>query len=154
MRLTLGRDFAESDKTPARTQYDVNARIPRPGQRPADVPVVIVTAQVESRRVRESDIENDQVIADGRQTIGHPTRLGGRLDQVPALARYALRSVTEMYRTTPLRGLYRPPQLQGPYFHNGVATTLEQVVDRYVTKRTLTLTPQQRADLVQFLRSL
>jgi mono/diheme cytochrome c family protein len=67
---------------------------------------------------------------------------------------YALRSVTGMYRTTPLRGLFHPPQLQGPYFHNGVATTLEEVVDRYVAKRNLGLTAQQRADLVQFLRSL
>jgi len=67
---------------------------------------------------------------------------------------YALRSVTKQYRTTPLRGLYNPPQLQGPYFHNGVAATLEDVVDRYVAKRSLSLTAQQRADLVQYLRSL
>ncbi|MDQ3699243.1 MAG: hypothetical protein M3373_14660 [Gemmatimonadota bacterium] len=67
---------------------------------------------------------------------------------------YALRSVTKQYRTTPLRGLYHPPQLQGPYFHNGVAATLEEVVDRYVAKRSLSLTAQQKADLVQFLRSL
>ena len=67
---------------------------------------------------------------------------------------YALRSVTKMYRTTPLRGLYHPPQLDGPYFHNGVAETLEEVVDRYVAKRNLNLTAQQKADLVQFLRSL
>lgn len=67
---------------------------------------------------------------------------------------YALRSATKAYRTTPLRGLYHPPQLQGPYFHNGVATSLEAVVDRYVAKRSLNLTPQQKADLVQYLRSL
>jgi hypothetical protein len=67
---------------------------------------------------------------------------------------YALRSVTRMYRTTPLRGLHNPPQLQGPYFHNGVATTLEAVVDRYVAKRGLNLTTQQKTDLVQFLKSL
>ena len=67
---------------------------------------------------------------------------------------YALRSVTKQYRTTPLRGLHNPPQLQGPYFHNGVATTLEAVVDRYTAKRSLTLTTQQKADLVQFLKSL
>ena len=67
---------------------------------------------------------------------------------------YALRSVTEMYRTTPLRGLFHPPQLQGPYFHNGVAATLEDVVDRYVAKRSLSLTAQQKADLVEFLKSL
>lgn len=67
---------------------------------------------------------------------------------------YALRSVTKMYRTTPLRGLYNPPQLDGPYFHNGIAPTLEAVVDRYVAKRSLTLTAAQKADLVQYLRSL
>jgi hypothetical protein len=67
---------------------------------------------------------------------------------------YALRSVTKMYRTTPLRGLFHPPQLQGPYFHNGIAPTLDAVVDRYNTRRNLNLTTQQKADLVQFLRSL
>ena len=67
---------------------------------------------------------------------------------------YALRSVTNMYRTTPLRGLYNPPQLDGPYFHNGVAATLEDVVERYNTKRGLSLTTQQKADLVQYLRTL
>jgi cytochrome c peroxidase len=59
-----------------------------------------------------------------------------------------------MYRTTPLRGLFNPPQLQGPYFHNGIAPTLEAVVDRYNTKRNLNLTAVQKADLVQFLKSL
>jgi len=67
---------------------------------------------------------------------------------------YALRSVTKMYRTTPLRGLFNPPQLQGPYFHNGVAPTLDAVVDRYNTKRNLNLTAAQKADLVQYLKSL
>ena len=67
---------------------------------------------------------------------------------------YALRSVTKQYRTTPLRGLYNPPQLQGPYFHNGIAATLEEVVERYNTKRGLDLTTQQKADLVQYLRTL
>jgi hypothetical protein len=67
---------------------------------------------------------------------------------------YALRSATKQYRTTPLRGLFRPPQLQGPYFHNGVAPTLDAVVDRYNTKRNLGLTAQQKADLVHFLKSL
>lgn len=67
---------------------------------------------------------------------------------------YSLRSVSRMYRTTPLRGLFNPPQLQGPYFHNGVAPTLEAVVDRYTAKRNLSLTSAQRADLVQYLKSL
>ena len=49
---------------------------------------------------------------------------------------------------------HNPPQLDGPYFHNGSAATLEAVVDRYIAKRNLTLSTQQRADLVQYLRSL
>ena len=63
---------------------------------------------------------------------------------------YASRSATKMYRTTPLRGLTH----RGPYFHNGIATTLEAVVELYNTKKGLNLTAQQKSDLVQYLRSL
>jgi hypothetical protein len=67
---------------------------------------------------------------------------------------YASRSITKRYRTTPLRGLWRPPLLQGPYFHDGSAATLEAVVDHYDRVRTLNLTAQQKGDLVEFLKSL
>jgi cytochrome c peroxidase len=63
---------------------------------------------------------------------------------------YASRSATGQYRTTPLRGLLRHP----PYFHNGIAGTLDAVVDLYDTKQGLGLTPQQKADLVEYLKSL
>jgi mono/diheme cytochrome c family protein len=62
----------------------------------------------------------------------------------------AQRGTTGQYRTTPLRGLAQHP----PYFHNGSAATLDAVVAHYVRTLSLTLTPQQRADLVQFLRTL
>ena len=67
---------------------------------------------------------------------------------------HAQRSATKLYRTTPLRGLWHPPQLQGPYFHDGSAATLEEVVDHYVTTRGLVLSAAQRADLVAFLKTL
>jgi mono/diheme cytochrome c family protein len=63
---------------------------------------------------------------------------------------YASRSATKMYRTAPLRGLWQHP----PYFHNGTAATLEDVVDTYDAKKGLNLTTQQKADLVQYLKSL
>lgn len=63
---------------------------------------------------------------------------------------FASRSATKMYRTTPLRALWQ----HAPYFHNGLATTLEGVVDLYNTRKTLNLTAQQKADLVQYLMSL
>ena len=62
----------------------------------------------------------------------------------------ASRSATKMYRTTPLRGLWEHP----PYFHNGVAPTLDAVVNLYDTKKGLHLTPEQKADLVQYLKTL
>ena len=74
--------------------------------------------------------------------------------EVGQIAAYAQRSATKLYRTTPLRGLYHPPQLQGPYFHDGSAATLDDVVNHYVPLLGLTLTAQQKADLVAYLKSL
>jgi len=69
-------------------------------------------------------------------------------------AAYAQRSATKLYRTTPLRGLWHPPQLQGPYFHDGNAPTLDAAVAHYDRLFGLTLTAQQRADLVAYLKTL
>jgi hypothetical protein len=62
----------------------------------------------------------------------------------------AARSVTKMYRTTPLRGLWQ----RSFFFHNGAATALEEVVGIYNGRRSLNLTIGQRADLVHYLKSL
>lgn len=63
---------------------------------------------------------------------------------------HAERSATGLYRTTPLRGLQDHP----PYFHDGSAATLEDVVAHYDAALKLGLGDDDRADLVQFLRSL
>jgi hypothetical protein len=63
---------------------------------------------------------------------------------------YALRSVTGMYRTTPLRGIWQHP----PYFHDGSAADLSAVVNRYDSVFSLGLTAAQKADLVEYLKSL
>ncbi len=65
-------------------------------------------------------------------------------------AAYAMRTANKRYRTTPLRGLWQ----HAPYFHDGSAATLQAVVDHYDRVRKLNLTAQQKADLVQFLKSL
>jgi hypothetical protein len=63
---------------------------------------------------------------------------------------YAFRSATGQYRTTPLRGL----QQHAPYFHDGSAPDLLSVVEHYDTLFGLNLTPAQKADLVEYLKSL
>ncbi|HWO14836.1 MAG TPA: hypothetical protein VNN80_35275 [Polyangiaceae bacterium] len=63
---------------------------------------------------------------------------------------HAERSATGHYRTTPLRGLLDHP----PYFHDGSAETLEDVVEHYEDALDLSLSGRERSDLVQYLRSL
>jgi hypothetical protein len=63
---------------------------------------------------------------------------------------YALRTATGKYRTTPLRGLWQHP----PYFHDGSAPNLLAVVNHYNQLFGLNLTTAQKADLVEFLKSL
>ena len=63
---------------------------------------------------------------------------------------YATRSATGRYRTSPLRGIWQHP----PYFHDGSAATLSAVVDRWDQHFTLNLSASQKADLVEFLKSL
>lgn len=63
---------------------------------------------------------------------------------------YALRSATGQYRTTPLRGL----QQHAPYFHDGSAPDLLAVVEHYNRLFALNLTAAQKADLVEYLKSL
>jgi mono/diheme cytochrome c family protein len=77
-----------------------------------------------------------------------------RAAEVGQSAAYALRSATERYRTTPLRGLWHPPQLVGPYFHDGSARTLDAAVSHYVRLFGLPLTERDRSDLVAYLKTL
>lgn len=63
---------------------------------------------------------------------------------------YAARTANKAYRTTPLRGLWQHP----PYFHDGSAATLDAVVEHYNRVRRLNLSGEQKADLVQYLRTL
>jgi hypothetical protein len=65
-------------------------------------------------------------------------------------AAYANRTTTKRYRTTPLRGLATHP----PYFHDGSAQNLGEVVDHYDSVLRLNLGSGQKQDLVEFLKSL
>jgi hypothetical protein len=70
--------------------------------------------------------------------------------EIGADPEYAARSATHMYRTTPLRGLWQHP----PYFHDGSAGDLLGVVNRYNALFSLGLREREKADLVEFLKTL
>jgi len=63
---------------------------------------------------------------------------------------YAARTANKAYRTTPLRALWQHP----PYFHDGSAATLSDVVAHYNRVRKLDLTAEQQRELIEYLKSL
>ena len=56
------------------------------------------------------------------------------------------------YRTTPLKGLWS--RQKGGFYHDGRFATLMDVVNHYDRQFGLRLTPRQKADLVEYLKSL
>src|SRR5213593_3946608 len=62
----------------------------------------------------------------------------------------AMRLKNHKYRTTPLRALGQHP----PYFHDGSAATLLDVVEHYDRFFGVGLSPQEKKDLVEYLKSL
>jgi cytochrome c peroxidase len=60
------------------------------------------------------------------------------------------RSATKQWRVTPLKGIWQHP----PYFHDGSAKTLTDVVSRYNQVRSLKLSDAEKADLTEYLKSL
>lgn len=55
-----------------------------------------------------------------------------------------------LYRTTPLRALCQHP----PYFHDGRAATLMDVVNHYDELCALHLAEKQKEELVEYLKTL
>jgi hypothetical protein len=102
--------------------------------------------------------ERGQALFDGVATCSTCHR-GDSFTDAPALhdaaeigadANEARRSKTGMYRTTPLRGVASHP----PFFHDGSAATLEDVVSHYDTVLQLGMSANQQADLAEYLKSL
>jgi mono/diheme cytochrome c family protein len=63
---------------------------------------------------------------------------------------YVNRSATKQWRVTPLKGIWQ----HAPYFHDGSAKTLADVVARYDQVRSLKLSASEKADLTEYLKSL
>jgi hypothetical protein len=57
-----------------------------------------------------------------------------------------------MYRTTPLRGAWA--HAKGGFYHDGRYQNFAAVVDHYDSCFNLGLAPGEKADLVQYLKSL
>jgi cytochrome c peroxidase len=80
--------------------------------------------------------------------FGGESRYAGHSQTRPVLVR---NGVTEgAFRVPTLRNV----ELTAPYMHDGSIATIDEVIERYVIARKLSLDANDRADLAEFLRSL
>ena len=137
-------------KLPALLDYQLSLRTPEP-------PAGSFNRQAANRGERL--FRNEAGCATCHQGPNFTDVLSGPTRTVPFLhapaevgtdPAYGLRTATGQYRTTPLRGLWQHP----PYFHDGSAPDLLAVVNHYDQLFGLHLTAAQKADLVEFLKSL
>lgn len=63
---------------------------------------------------------------------------------------YVNRSATKKWRVSPLKGIWQHP----PYFHDGSASTLLEVVEMYNQQNNLGLSSIEKTDLAEYLKSL
>ena len=132
-----------TSKLPALLRYQVSLTAPAPPVGSFDAAAALRGAAVFAGVGRCASCHVPPHFSDANTRLHTAAEVGTD----PLLAQ---RGSTGKYRTTPLRGLWQHP----PYFHDGSAATLEAVVDHYIRVLDLHLAPQERSDLVQFLRSL
>lgn len=147
--VTNGTADLVSSKLPALQEYQLSLDAPRPPAGSFD-PVAAVRGRAVFQGAGQcAACHSGTLLTDANERLHDPSEVVSEPEPngVPS---YASRSATKRYRTAPLAGLWQ----HAPYFHNGSAPTLEAVVETYNTKKSLGLTEAQKADLVQYLKSL
>ena len=136
-------------KLPALQAYQLSLASPPPPQGSFDAVAAARGQQVFNGAGQCATCHTGPLLTDGNTTLHAPAEVVSEPEPNGAPSA-ASRSATKMYRTAPLHGLWQHP----PYFHNGVAATLDAAVELYDSKKGLNLTSAQKADLVQYLKSL
>lgn len=131
-----------SSKLPALRAYQYSLPVPRPAARSFNADGAASGRALFSRNCATCHVG-------GSGTDNNSGKLHKPAD-IGIDGAYAARTANKAYRTTPLRGLSQHP----PYFHDGSATTLQDVVTHYDRTLALQLTQQQQTDLVEYLKSL
>ncbi len=144
--VTNGTQDLVSGKLPALQAYQLSLKAPAPPPGSFDAAAAARGQLVFQGAGRCASCHSGSTFTDANAGLHPPA------DSVvePETPSYASRSATKQYRTSPLKGLWQ----HAPYFHDGSAATVEQVVQTYNTKRSLGLSAQQMADLAQYLKSL
>jgi hypothetical protein len=149
LSVTNGTDDLISSKLPALQEYQLSIPAPAPPAGSFDATAAQRGQAVFQGAGRCSTCHNGPQLTDANERLHDPGEVVSEPEPNGAPS-YASRTATKMYRTAPLRGVWQHP----PYFRDGIAPTLEAVVETYDSRKNLGLTAEQKADLVQYLKSL
>ena len=149
VNVTNGPDDLISSKLPGLQAYQLSLAAPPPPAGSYDPPAASRGQALFVGSAGCSTCHSGAEYTDANTRL-HPVSDSMGEPEATGVPSYASRSATKQYRTAPLKGVWQHP----PYFHNGSAATLEDVVTTYDTRRSLGLTSAERADLVQYLKSL
>lgn len=144
-----GPDDLVSSKLPALQAYQLTLEAPPPPAGSFDLSAAMRGKELFEGVARCATCHSGPEFTDANLRLHTPDEVASE-PEPNGVQSYASRSATKMYRTAPLKGLWQHP----PYFHNGSAETLDDVVQAYNTKHALGLGEGEMADLVQYLKSL
>ena len=149
VNVTNGTDDLISSKLPALQAYQLTLPAPPPPAGSFDPVAAERGKLVFSGAGKCSTCHSGNKFTDANSRLHPPSEVVSEPEPDGAPS-YASRSATKQYRTAPLRGLWQHP----PYFHNGIAPSLDAVVQTYNSRKSLGLTDKQMGDLTQYLKSL
>ena len=142
-----------TDKLPALRAYQHSLQTPKPpgayyDRGAAKKGKAVFDAKCARCHINGNLTDNNSIRTAGA-AVGSPGVLH-RPEETGMDPTYAERTTQKAYRTTPLRGLWQ----HAPYFHDGSAKTLEDVVDHYIKVLNLRLSGGEKSDLIEYLKSL
>lgn len=139
-------DDLVTDKLPALQAYQFSISAPAPPAGSFDGAAAVRGKALFSGKAQCASCHSGPLftdVVDGGKL--HPPSASVALDKD-----YVKRSATKQWRVSPLKGIWQHP----PYFHDGSAATLEDVVSRYNQEHNLNLSASEQADLTEYLKSL
>ncbi len=147
--VTNGTDDLVTGKLPALQAYQLSIPAPPPPAGSFDPAAASRGQALFAGKAACATCHSGPEFTDANTRL-HPVSDSMGEPEAAGVPSYASRSATKQYRTAPLKGVWQHP----PYFHNGSAATLADVVNIYDTRRSLGLTDAEKADLVEYLKSL
>jgi mono/diheme cytochrome c family protein len=146
LNITHGTQDLVSDKLAGLQAYQLSLLAPAPAAGSFDAAAAARGKGVFEGPGQCGGCHSGALFSDGNATLHAPADSMAE----PETPSYASRSASKQYRSSPLKGVWQ----HAPYFHDGSAATLADVVQAYNTKRALGLTSGQAADLTEYLESL